>query len=215
MSKASCFKKELLPCFFCIHATIDWSVLACLPGSGNAGSNVRFNSKHVQQELQRLDAVLADLVQTEKSLITISSPENGAKLMQAIQSVNKQLFTCDILENVANALEAHLRLEEQQDEVHKRRSERQAMVWVAEAEMNSLKARAQHAEEQRSTAKRSYMGISRTTSLAIGLVLIVLLNVHCLKVLLLLFKICGSSRKSPGKARKAGAAEVEGVHLEG
>ena len=132
----------------------------CLGGSGNAGSNVSFNSKFVQQELQRLDGVLADLVETEQTLSKISSAEHRESLMIAIQAVSKQLCTSDILANLAETLEMHSRLAEEQNKVHLKRGEKQALVWVAEAEMNSHKTRLEHAKEHRQRTKSSGTAIS-------------------------------------------------------
>ena len=50
-----------------------FALCLCMPGSGNAGSNVSFNSKFVQQELKRLDVVITDLANTEQTLCTLSS----------------------------------------------------------------------------------------------------------------------------------------------
>ena len=125
------------------------------PGSGNAGSNVSFNSKFVQQELQRLDVVMTDLASTKQTLCTLSSADHRDELMRAIQAVSRQLCTSDILANLAETLKAKSRIDEQQDQEHLKRGEKQALVWVAEAEKNWHKTRLDHAVEHRERTKSS------------------------------------------------------------
>ncbi|CAE7752401.1 unnamed protein product [Symbiodinium sp. CCMP2592] len=124
-----------------------------IEGSGNAGSNVSFNSKFVQQELQHLDVVITDLASTEQTLCSLSSVDHRDKLMRAIQAVSRQLCTSDILANLAETLKAKSRIDEQQDQEHLKRGEKQALVWVAEAEKNWHKTRLDHAMEHRERTK--------------------------------------------------------------
>ncbi|OLP79750.1 hypothetical protein AK812_SmicGene39924 [Symbiodinium microadriaticum] len=124
-----------------------------IEGSGNAGSNVSFNSKFVQQELQRLDVVITDLANTEQTLCTLSSADHRDRLMRAIQAVSRQLCTSDILANLAETLKTKSRIDEQQNQEHLKRGDKQALVWVAEAEKNWHKTRLDHAVEHRERTK--------------------------------------------------------------
>ena len=81
--------------------------------------------------------------------------------MEAIQSTTRQLLTSDIMSNVTEALEAYSRLQEKQEKVHADRGQQQGLVWVAEAEMNSLKARKEHAQEHCHRSKSNCDNIGR------------------------------------------------------
>eukprot|EP00439_Symbiodinium_sp_Y106_P040335 s7170_g4.t4 len=128
-----------------LHQRID--KIFDIEGSGNAGSNVSFNSKFVQQELKRLDVVITDLANTEQTLCTLSSAGHRDELMRAIQAVSRQLCTSDIMANLAETLKTKSRIDEQQNQEHLKRGEKQALVWVAEAEKNWHKTRLDHAVE--------------------------------------------------------------------
>ena len=132
-----------------------FALCLCMPGSGNAGSNVSFNSKFVQQELQRLDVVITDLANTEQTLCTLSSADHRDRLMRAIQDVSRQLCTSDILAKLKEVLNTKSRIDEQQNQAHLKRGDKQALVWVAEAEKNWLKTRLDHAVEHRERTKSS------------------------------------------------------------